>query len=1263
MKLESTDPRSSSWNEDNFALEWEADSRGRISCPRKKILGCGYCLLDLRCIFEGDGLSDLLVKAEDVANNYISLGMSNTTVRCSCFSESGQLADSEKMLRRAAGREESDDNYIYCPTARDVHDGELEHFQMHWTKGEPVIVRNVLDGTLGLSWEPMVMYRAFREKPGSRTGKVVLDVTAIDCLDWCEVDIGIHQFFRGYMEGRAHHNDWPDMLKLKDWPPANFFEELLPRHGAEFISALPFQEYTNPKCGILNLAAKLPEKSLKPDLGPKTYIAYGIFDELGRGDSVTKLHCDMSDAVNVLTHTAEVHRSSEQLSKIEKIKKKHKAQDEREGLSFCLVNEEKVDEVNGKQSLKEKNRMGIAAGKSLVCTNGESFCSNTTMANITPETNEEHGDGFGDKKELPGITINEKLDAGTRGQEEVDSDLFDRKTEISEVIGLDSGKEKGEFIFRVCKTETNGEVDVGTETHDNGEAGFSGIKSENIGADARSDRINCEGGSGGDGLEVIKDVGRGKEEQKDVHANEEAAGFCVTKVKHNENLDVGAMQLREEKCSSRDEEASLSNIKTEYIEVGAGTGSEGVKCEGGSGGDGLEEMKDIGQGKEEQKDVRANEEATGFCVTKVKHNENLDVGAMQLREEKCSSHDEETNLFNIKAEYIEVGAGTGSDGINCEGGSGGDGLEVMKDVGRGKEEQKDVHPNEEAAGFCVTKVNHNENLDVGAMQLREEKCSSHDEETSLSNIKTECIEVGAGTGSHGMNSEGGSGGDGLEVMKDVGQGKEEQKDVHANEEAAGLCVIKVKHNENLDVGAMQLREEKCSSHDEVTSLSNIKTEYIEVGAGTGSDGINCEGGSGGDGLVVMKDVGRRKEEQKDVHPNEEAAGVCVTKVKHNEQLDVVANQLREEKCSSHDEETSLSNIKTEYSEVGAGTGPKETNAGLADVEQEITEDVDKAMEEPKDVCTMEDSTYLSHTEVKTDENCDVGEEQEKEENLVFFDVKVEISEEPCTEAAEQAGDAGFSDSIHQTNEVLDVGIRSRNATCCSNINIGSGDDERDDGGASDVGQEAMGVDKHTDNQEHTFTSTSEFSEKSQKLKGVSQHSCSDLGPKQEYGGALWDIFRREDVPKLEAYLRKHAKEFRHLFCCPVEHVVHPIHDQSFYLDTKHKKKLKEEFGVEPWTFEQQLGEAVFIPAGCPHQVRNLKSCIKVALDFVSPENVQECIHLTDEFRLLPKNHRAKEDKLEVSILCLPLLVFGSLEFLRFLIGFMWSRLRRWASMQ
>ena len=42
--------------------------------------------------------------------------------------------------------------------------------------------------------------------------------------------------------------------------------------------------------------------------------------------------------------------------------------------------------------------------------------------------------------------------------------------------------------------------------------------------------------------------------------------------------------------------------------------------------------------------------------------------------------------------------------------------------------------------------------------------------------------------------------------------------------------------------------------------------------------------------------------------------------------------------------------------------------------------------------------------------------------------------------------------------------------------------------------------------------------------------------KTQYGSAVWDIFRRQDVPKLIEYLKKHQREFRHLKNAPVESV-------------------------------------------------------------------------------------------------------------------------------
>ncbi|RZC00543.1 Lysine-specific demethylase JMJ25 [Glycine soja] len=248
-------------------------------------------------------------------------------------------------MRKAASWEDLTDNYLFCSKAVDPQYKDLRHFQWHWEKGEPVIVSNVLECTSGLSWEPLVMWRALRHVTNTKHGQHLAEKT-IDCLDWTEGEINIHQLFTGYTNGRRDWLAWPQILKLKDWPPSNLFEEQLPRHCAEFISSLPFKEYTDPHKGSLNLAVKLPNGSLKPDLGPKTYIAYGFPQELGRGDSVTKLHCDMSDAVNALTHIAEVKLDSDQLTVIEKLKQKHLEQEKRELLGDDQDGETNVDMLN-----------------------------------------------------------------------------------------------------------------------------------------------------------------------------------------------------------------------------------------------------------------------------------------------------------------------------------------------------------------------------------------------------------------------------------------------------------------------------------------------------------------------------------------------------------------------------------------------------------------------------------------------------------------------------------------------------------------------------------------------------------------------------------------------------------------------------------------------------------------------------------------------------------------------------------------------------
>lgn len=149
----------------------------------------------------------------------------------------------------------------------------------------------------------------------------------------------------------------------------------------------------------------------------------------------------------------------------------------------------------------------------------------------------------------------------------------------------------------------------------------------------------------------------------------------------------------------------------------------------------------------------------------------------------------------------------------------------------------------------------------------------------------------------------------------------------------------------------------------------------------------------------------------------------------------------------------------------------------------------------------------------------------------------------------------------------------------------------------------------------------------------------------ETPGALWHLFKPRDADEIRSFLVKVGLFWRISFgfskfkFISQEELIKgkkrnsdsdPIHDQVNYIDDLMLKRLENEHGVKPYTIVQFLGDAIFIPAGAPHQVRNLNSCIKVALDFVSAQGIDQCLLITDQLRFLSEKHSNREDKLQVS---------------------------------
>lgn len=165
--------------------KWVANDDGSLTCAPTEMGGCGNGVLKLKRILPQCWISNLGTKAVEILRKFDA---DQTISR----PRPNNLDKSNKMSRRAASREGTNDNYLYCPNSKEaLKEEELLQFQRHWVNGQPVIVRDVLEQTNGLSWEPMVMWRALCEHLDPNVSSKMSEVKAIDCLAGCQVSLDI----------------------------------------------------------------------------------------------------------------------------------------------------------------------------------------------------------------------------------------------------------------------------------------------------------------------------------------------------------------------------------------------------------------------------------------------------------------------------------------------------------------------------------------------------------------------------------------------------------------------------------------------------------------------------------------------------------------------------------------------------------------------------------------------------------------------------------------------------------------------------------------------------------------------------------------------------------------------------------------------------------------------------------------------------------------------------------------------------------------
>ncbi|KAG5853437.1 hypothetical protein ANANG_G00073400 [Anguilla anguilla] len=168
-------------------------------------------------------------------------------------------------------------------------------FRECWKQGQPVLVSGIHKKLNGGLWRPEAFSREFGDQ----------DVDLVNCRNCAIIsDVKVREFWDGFqvISKRLQGSDGqPMVLKLKDWPPGEDFRDMMPTRFDDLMENLPLPEYTK-RDGRLNLAARLPDFFVRPDLGPKMYNAYGLTSSEDRKVGTTNLHLDVSDAVNVMVY-------------------------------------------------------------------------------------------------------------------------------------------------------------------------------------------------------------------------------------------------------------------------------------------------------------------------------------------------------------------------------------------------------------------------------------------------------------------------------------------------------------------------------------------------------------------------------------------------------------------------------------------------------------------------------------------------------------------------------------------------------------------------------------------------------------------------------------------------------------------------------------------------------------------------------------------------------------------------------------------------